>query len=114
MAVASEPLFSYGTLQLAEVQRANFGRLLEGASDELVGFVVEHIEIADPEVVALSGKSTHLIVRETGVEADRVAGMLLMLTSAELAAADEYETDDYTRIEAVLASGRRVWVYARV
>ena len=33
-----ERLFSYGTLQLPEVQTATFGRLLQGQADSLVGF----------------------------------------------------------------------------
>lgn len=32
-------LFSYGTLQDPAVQMANFGRLLEGTADQLVGYV---------------------------------------------------------------------------
>jgi len=31
-------LFSYGTLQQHEVQRATFSRLLTGRADELVGY----------------------------------------------------------------------------
>jgi hypothetical protein len=31
-------LFSYGTLQQPDVQRATFGRLLRGEPDALVGF----------------------------------------------------------------------------
>ena len=45
-------LFSYGTLQNPKVQQANFGRLLDGMADSLVGFVQAEIEITDPEVIA--------------------------------------------------------------
>ena len=35
---ADIPLFSYGTLQLREVQLANYGRPREGESDALIGY----------------------------------------------------------------------------
>ena len=41
------------------------------------------------------------------------AGHVLLLTSDELAAADEYEVDDYTRVRARLASGTEAWVYVQ-
>lgn len=61
----TERLFSYGTLQQEDVQRATFGRLLEGAPDALVGFARQMLEIADPDVLAKSGKSFHPIVVHT-------------------------------------------------
>lgn len=36
---------------------------------------------------------------------------MFALTSAELAAADEYEVDAYVRVEVTLASGARAWAY---
>jgi hypothetical protein len=35
----------------------------------------------------------------------------LVLTDAELKAADDYEVDDYVRISVKLASGLDAWVY---
>jgi gamma-glutamylcyclotransferase (GGCT)/AIG2-like uncharacterized protein YtfP len=107
----TERLFSYGTLQQDEVQRATFGRLLHGASDALVGFATELVEITDPDVLAKSGKRFHPIVKRTDVASDRVAGAVFEITPEELAAADAYEVDDYARVEATLASGRKAWVY---
>lgn len=104
-------LFSYGTLQQPEVQRATFGRVLEGGHDALVGYVVDMVEIEDAVVVATSGKPQHPIVRHTGHPEDRVAGVVLVVTDAELAHADRYEVAAYRRVEAELASGRRAWVY---
>lgn len=94
------------------MQRANFGRLLDGEPDVLVGYRLGSVTIADPDVVATSGSAVHAVVIPTGSAADQVAGMLFRITEAELAAADAYETADYIRVEAVLRSGRRAWVYA--
>ena len=105
-------LFSYGTLRDAAVQRANFGRLLDGRPDALVGFAQELRPVDDPAFVAASGKAQHAIVRRTGRDDDRVPGMVFELTDAELARADAYEPAGYTRIAARLASGDEAWVYA--
>ena len=43
------------------------------------------LQITDPEVVRLSGKAVHIIARETGDPADRIAGILFELSEAELA-----------------------------
>jgi hypothetical protein len=104
-------LFSYGTLQQEDVQRATFGRSLRGAADALVGYRRSTIEIDDPEVVRKSRKTHHPIVAFTGNDADRVEGAVLEITEAELARADAYETAAYVRVEARLASGLKAWVY---
>lgn len=104
-------LFSYGTLQMPSVQQAIYGRLLDGEPDALPGYHLVPVAIDDPHVVRLSGMSAHTIASATGNPADRVAGMVFRLTSAELDATDAYETADYVRIEAVLESGRTAWVY---
>jgi gamma-glutamylcyclotransferase (GGCT)/AIG2-like uncharacterized protein YtfP len=104
-------LFSYGTLQQAEVQRGIFGHEVEGGPDELVGFTTAHVQITDPAVIALSGAERHLAVVHTGEPTDRVPGTVFGLTAEELRAADEYEVDDYRRTEVFLASGTRSWVY---
>ncbi|HEY2150278.1 MAG TPA: gamma-glutamylcyclotransferase family protein [Vicinamibacterales bacterium] len=105
-------LFSYGTLQLDAVQLSTFGRLLRGAPAELVGFVQSSLTIHDPHVVALSGKTEHLIVSSNGREECRVAGTVFEITEEELTKADEYEVAEYTRVATRLASGREAWVYA--
>lgn len=106
-------LFSYGTLQQAEVQQANYGRRLEGEPDALCGYRLEPVEIADPHVVRVSGKAVHTVAVATGYSRDRIAGVLYELSPAELAATDDYETASYARIELTLESGRRAWVYVR-
>jgi gamma-glutamylcyclotransferase (GGCT)/AIG2-like uncharacterized protein YtfP len=41
-----------------------------------------------------------------------VDGTVFTITATELAAADDYEVDDYTRVVVRLRSGRQAWVYA--
>lgn len=92
-------LFSYGTLQLADVQRSIFGRKLDGESDELIGFEL-----------ARHGPYANVVFN--GREDSRVSGMVFDVTDAELAAADQYEEDAaYERISTTLASGKRAWLY---
>ena len=106
-----EYLFSYGTLRLDAVQMATFGRLLTGAPDVLPGFAQGLLEISDENTVALSGKTHHPIVRYTGHASDTVSGTVFTLTPEEVRRADDYEVEPYTRVEVVLQSGLRAWVY---
>jgi gamma-glutamylcyclotransferase (GGCT)/AIG2-like uncharacterized protein YtfP len=69
------------------------------------------VRITDAAVLALSGEAEHPILEHTGDSADRVDGAVLELTPAQLAAADEYEVDDYHRVEVTLESGLTAWVY---
>ena len=108
---ASVPLFSYGTLQLAEVQRATYGRLLDGTPDVMTGYRLTPLTITSPEVVALSGAPVHMIACRSGDPADRIAGIVYTITPAELEATDEYEGDAYARIEVRLESGAAAFVY---
>ncbi|MEU4427043.1 gamma-glutamylcyclotransferase family protein [Actinoplanes sp. NPDC024001] len=104
-------LFSYGTLRDPAVQRANFGRELAGRDDRILGFRLDQVEITDPHVLAVSGRTHHPILIATGDPADAVAGSALQVTEDDLLRADEYEVDDYQRVEAPLASGEKAWVY---
>ena len=111
--MSDEWLFSYGTLRDPAVQRATFGREFDGHPDALVGWRTELLEITDPEVVATSGMTHHPIVVRSDDDSATVPGHVLLLTPEELAAADEYEVDDYTRVRARLASGSAAWVYVQ-
>jgi gamma-glutamylcyclotransferase (GGCT)/AIG2-like uncharacterized protein YtfP len=105
-------LFSYGTLQQENVQLSTFGRLVEGQRDELLGFEQSLVRIEDPQVVATSGKTHHANVTFNGRNDSRVSGTVFEITDAELAAADQYEqVATYKRVAAMLASGKRAWVY---
>ena len=108
---ADIPLFSYGTLQRRDVQLATHGRRLEGTPDVLIGYRLELLPDRDPDAVRISGTKTHMVVRRTGDPADRIAGVVFLLTAEELSATDSYEGTDYARAELALESGRRAFVY---
>ena len=107
----TELLFCYGTLQLAPVQMATFGRTLTGTEDKLPAFELVSLKIDDPAVVAISGKALHTMARFTGRDSDAVAGTVFALTRDELESTDEYEVDAVKRIAVVLQSQRRAWAY---
>ena len=95
-------LFSYGTLQHEDVQRRVFGRPVDARRDALVGFVREPVVIEG---------ATEANVRFAG-GSSRVDGVVLDVTDAELARADDYELPyGYKRVATTLASGTRAWVY---
>jgi hypothetical protein len=105
-------IFSYGTLQQEDVQVSTFGRLLAGERDELPGFEPSLVRIEDPHVVAAGGRTHHANVTFNGRSDSRVPGTVFEITDAELAAADRYEAlAAYKRVAAVLASGKKAWVY---
>jgi gamma-glutamylcyclotransferase (GGCT)/AIG2-like uncharacterized protein YtfP len=107
----SELLFSYGTLRQRDVQLATFGRELDGYLDAIVGYELHYVTITDPHVIATSGSERHPILRPTDEPNAHVDGTVFAITDAELAAADDYEVDDYRRISAPLRSGPQAWVY---
>jgi hypothetical protein len=61
----TELLFSYGTLRQPEVQRATFGREIEGRVDAIVGYDLDYVTTTDPHVVATSGSDRHPILKPT-------------------------------------------------
>ena len=103
-------LFSYGTLRQREVQRALFGRELDGRADVLPGYAVSPLLITDPRVIAASGTAHHTIACETGDPLDELPGTVFRITQAELAAADEYEVD-CKRVTVRLRSGIDTFIY---
>jgi len=107
----TEFLFSYGTLQLETVQMAIFGRRLIGTRDSLPGFEEALVVIDDEATVSMSGKTHHAIAKFTGNSSDSIAGTVFALTPEEIQSADRYEVPEYKRVEVVLQSGVRAWVY---
>ncbi|RKT01855.1 gamma-glutamylcyclotransferase family protein [Chryseobacterium defluvii] len=104
-------LFSYGTLQKERVQMETFGRLLNGQKDILTGYQLIMLEITDPEVLRKSNQKYHPILEFSGNDKDEVEGVLFEVTDQEILQADEYEVDDYKRIEAVFKSGKTGFIY---
>ncbi len=104
-------LFSYGTLQKPDVQRKTFGRTLEGRHDAVIGYRVETLKITDAAVIETSGSDEHPILVPSLTPGAQIEGSVFVVSASELAAADDYEVDEYTRIEVPLASGRTAWVY---
>jgi gamma-glutamylcyclotransferase (GGCT)/AIG2-like uncharacterized protein YtfP len=108
--LATENLFSYGTLRQEEVQLATFGRRLEGRHDALIGYALELIQIQDQNFVAKNG-AHHRNLQFTGNVSDVVEGVTLAVTREELEQADAYEPHDYERARVQLKSGYYAWVY---
>ena len=104
-------LFSYGTLRQPEVQRTTFGRELDGRPDAIVGYELDYVTITDPHVIATSGSDRHPILRPSDRADASIEGTVFAISTADLAAADEYEVDDYVRVAVPLRTGRTAWVY---
>lgn len=104
-------LFSYGTLQKEQVQIETFGRILIGEKDILSGYKLKMLEITDPEVLRKSNQKYHPILEFSGNTEDEVKGVLFDVTDEEILQADEYEVDDYKRVEAVFKSGKSGFIY---
>lgn len=111
--MAMENLFSYGTLQLEQVQLELFGRTIFTQADVLMGYKKEMIKIKVESVVKLSGEEEHVVIIYTGRNSDVIEGVILSVTQDELLRADEYETNDYKRVEVTLQSGKSAWVYVK-
>ena len=109
---ASENLFSYGTLQDAEVQISTFGRALEGKPDSLVGYRLAMIKVHRQDFVRLSDAEHHRNLQFTGLSSDIVQGTVLKVTKKELEQADDYEAGaDYQRVLVELKSRLSAWAY---
>ena len=105
-----EQLFSYGTLQLEQVQLDTFGRRLQGQADALVGYQVVMINVTDEEFAKKNGAIQRNLAF-TGNDSDVVEGMRLSLTQTELDHADAYEPAEYKRVQVPLRSGAKAWCY---
>ncbi len=102
-------LFSYGTLQDKNVQIETFGRVLVGSPDNLLNYKLAILEIKDPVVATLSGKSYHPIAI---FEQDaHIKGTVFEISDQELTQSDAYEVDDYERVLAKMSSGMVAWAY---
>ena len=111
MSERAQYIFSYGTLQDPAVQEAVFGRRVPSLPDELPGFILDHVQIVDPDVIAKSGRDEHPILRRSSASGVSVKGSALAIEPEDVAKADAYEVADYRRIAVTLASGRNAYVY---
>lgn len=107
-------LFSYGTLQKDAVQLELFGRLLNGAKDVLEGYKLASIEITDEAFLAKGAAKYQLTALSSKNDADFIEGTIFAISAEELRAADQYEPDNYQRVEIILRSGRKAWIYIAV
>ena len=107
----NEKLFTYGTLQLEEVQLDTFGRRLEGQPDVLIGYRLVPITIEDEAFVVKSGTAEHRNLQFTGNALDFVEGTVFSVTIEELEKSDAYEPEGYERVLVPLKSGSNAWIY---
>lgn len=94
-------LFTYGSLQDEQIQTALFERKLKGKPDTLLGYEIAKEKLAGIYPVIFKSPST----------ISGLSGMVYELNKTDLEKADEYEGEDYQRIEVVLNSGTKAWVY---
>lgn len=93
------------------MQRALFGRVLEGTADVLKGYRVETIEINDEAFLSRGeNKFQSTVVKSTDPN-DSISGTVFGITEEELHAADGYEPANYKRIHVTLGSGNKAWIY---
>ena len=107
-----ENLFSYGTLQKAEVQQNLFGRVLRGAPDILKGYKLSSIEIKDESFIAKGEQKEQLTAVFTNDKNDFIEGTVFEISEEELFSADKYEPDNYKRLKVKLESGKKAWIFA--
>jgi gamma-glutamylcyclotransferase (GGCT)/AIG2-like uncharacterized protein YtfP len=102
-----EKLFAYGSLQNEDVQKDLFGRILEGTSDKLIGYIIKKIQIEEE-----FGLVYYPIIAETRDSADTIYGMAYTITAQELHQSDLYEGLHYKRVEVQLQSNQTAWAYS--
>jgi hypothetical protein len=106
-----EYLFSYGTLQDEKVQIELFGRILIGACDILKGYRISTIQIKDELFLSKSSQPYYSIAINSGEKEDGIDGVAFEISQEELLLADQYEPEEYKRIDVKLESGKNAWVY---
>ncbi|WP_165395264.1 gamma-glutamylcyclotransferase family protein [Flagellimonas allohymeniacidonis] len=94
-------LFTYGTLQDAQVQIYVFGKPLIGSIDVLTGF-----QKTDAAVY-----QRYPLVIKTNQQEHEVEGVAYEVSEIDLKKADIYETSAYKREKFQLKSGKWAWVY---
>ena len=94
-------LFTYGTLQHCEIQKAVFDRELTGNSDRLYGYTLSHEKIY----------GRYPVIEETVNDQVGLKGMVYQISEEDLMKVDAYEGPMYKRIQVKLKSGIKAWVF---
>lgn len=110
----SEYLFSYGTLQQEKTQLELFGRILKGSVDTLQGYKIVTVEITDKTFLTKGESKFQKTLIHTGNKNDSIKGTFLEISYEELLLVDQYEPDNYKRIQVILESGKKSWIYIAV
>ena len=97
-----EAVFAYGMLKRPDVQMDLLGRVVVGVPDALSGWKTSGI--------VLDGETFLVAEPQAG---GRIEGLILPITTEELAIFDDYETDAYDRKLLPLEGGANAWVYVK-
>lgn len=100
---AIEYLFTYGTLQDEMIQKVVLSRSLNGKADSLPGYCISKEKVA----------GAYPVVEKSKNPADRVEGVVYLISDKELLKTDAYEGVAYMRSKVILESGIESWVYLR-
>ena len=101
-----EQLFSYGTLQSKEIQMQVFNKLLTGTPDQLTGYKLKDLQIEEE-----FGIEDYFVATPSDNPSDAVDGIVYNISSADLAKADQFESNAYKRVQITLKSGVVAWIY---
>ena len=95
----TQNVFAYGTLLDIATRNEVFGRRVPGVRASLTGWKKKYDDEGFP-----------YLERATGLAPSKVSGLLLELTTADLAKLDAWETK-YHRIKVKLDDGTAAWAY---
>ncbi|MCI9844754.1 gamma-glutamylcyclotransferase family protein [Flavobacterium pectinovorum] len=101
-----EQIFSYGTLQSKEIQMQVFNKLLTGTPDQLTGYKLKDLQIEEE-----FGIENYFVATPSENPSDAVDGIVYSISSADLAKADQFESNAYKRVQIILKSGVVAWIY---
>jgi gamma-glutamylcyclotransferase (GGCT)/AIG2-like uncharacterized protein YtfP len=102
-----EQLFAYGTLKNKDIQETIFGRILKGTPETLVSYIIKEIQIEEE-----FGLQAYPIIVQTQNKDNTIEGILYQISKQELLQSDIYEGKYYKRIEVLLQSNQKAWVYS--
>ncbi len=101
-----EHIFAYGTLNDTTIQLKLYNRKLKGTPDQVKQYYLSSITVNENNIL-----NTYPIAIYSGKQSDVISGMVYEITPQELAATDIYEGAEYKRVQVLLQSGVRAWIY---